>query len=232
MTNTIVKHDFIELDYTGKLVDGRVFDTTRKEIAEKSQLQSHNKTFDPITICVGESQVIAGFDEALVGKEIGKEYSVTVPMAKAFGKKDVKKVQLVPLATFKEHKLNPHPGQQVDFDGKIGTVMRISGGRVMVNFNHPLAGRDLVYEFKIKSKIEKDSTKIAAFIANILQMDKRFITVEMKEATASIKIPFEMPKPLQDAITKKLTEVLPKVKSLEFKATEQHKHDENCKHDH
>ena len=70
----------------------------------------------------------------------------SVQLASIDGKKDVKKVQLVPLATFKEHKLNPHPGLQVDFDGKIGTVMRVSGGRVMVNFNHPLSGKEIIYE--------------------------------------------------------------------------------------
>ena len=220
MTDTIKKHDFIKIEYTGKLVDGRVFDTTRKDVAEKNHLHSKDKTFGPVTICVGEHQVIPGFDEELIGKEISKEYSITVPMVKAFGKKDVKKVQLVPLATFKEHKLNPHPGLQVDFDGKIGTVMRVSGGRVMVNFNHPLSGRDLVYQFTITEKVKDQKDKISSFIANILQMDKRFITVEVTEKKATVTVPFDMPGPLNDAISKKLTEVLPEISEITFKASQ------------
>jgi FKBP-type peptidyl-prolyl cis-trans isomerase 2 len=220
MTEPIKKNDFITLEYTGKLVDGRVFDTTSKEIAESKHLHAKDKTFGPVTICVGENQVILGFDEKLIGKVIGKEYSITVPMQKGFGKKDVKKVQLVPLATFKEHKLNPHPGLQVDFDGKIGTVMRVSGGRVMVNFNHPLSGRDLMYDFIIKGKITDSKDKISSFIANILHMDKRFITVIENEKKVTIKIPFEMPAPLIEVITKKLTQILPEIKEMKFEATQ------------
>ena len=220
MTDTIQKHDFITLEYTGTLVDGRVFDTTSKEIAESKHLNAKDKTFGPVTICVGEQQVIPGFDEELIGRKIGEKYSITVPMLKAFGKKDVKKVQLVPLATFKEHKLNPHPGLQVDFDGKIGTVMRISGGRVMVNFNHPLSGRDLLYEFIIKGKITDSKDKISSFIANILQMDKRFITVVENDQKVTIQIPFEMPAPLIDVMTKKLTQILPEIKEMKFEATQ------------
>ena len=63
-------------------------------------------------------------------------------------------VRLIPLSEFKEHNVNPVPGMTVDFDGKPGVIMRRTGGRVMVNFNHPLAGKEVVYDVIINKKIE------------------------------------------------------------------------------
>ena len=218
MAEKVKEHDFIELSYTGRLADGTVFDTTLKEVAEKKGLTTQNKKFGPLTVCVGEKQLLPGLDEELVGKEIGKDFIVELSQEKAFGKRDVKKIQLVPLSTFKEHKLNPYPGLQVDFDGKIGTVMRATGGRVMVNFNHPLAGKDIVYECKVVGTVTDLKEQILTYISTGLQIDAKFVEVSIDGEKAVIKVPFEMPAPIVEMLQKKLTEIT-KVKEVTFESS-------------
>ena len=139
MAEIVQQHDFVEVDYTGK-VEGKVFDTTLPEMA--SYLPT-DKPLKPLRVCVGERQLLPGLDEALIGKEIGTAFEVTLPPEKAFGKRDIKKIRIIPASTFKEHKVDPHPGLQVQVDGEMGVITGISGGRILVNFNHPLAGKEI-----------------------------------------------------------------------------------------
>ena len=64
------KNDFIEIDFTAKLEDGTIFDTTRKADLEKAELNI--KEVKPLVLSIGHSMIIKGFDKILEGKEIGE----------------------------------------------------------------------------------------------------------------------------------------------------------------
>lgn len=217
---SIQRHDFIELDYTGKLPDGKIFDTTQETVAKEAQILSEKMKYFPAKICVGEGQVLPGLDEALVGKEVGKKYTITLPPEKAFGKRDVKKMKIVPTSTFQEHKVQPYPGLQIDVDGEIGTVTRIAGGRIMVNFNHPLAGREVNYEFIIHRKITEKREQVAAFVHRAFGIPEEQIGVELQsegtEQAVVVSLPFDFPGQLSVVFAKKLAEVM-QVKTVEFR---------------
>jgi FKBP-type peptidyl-prolyl cis-trans isomerase 2 len=216
MLEKIENHDFIELEFTGKTaVDNLVFDTNIEAVAKSSGLQTEKSNFKPVTICVGEKQLLPGLDEELPGKEIGKDYEIKLGPEQAFGKRNVKKIQLVPVSTFHENKMNPQPGLQVDFDGKMGTVMRVSGGRVMVNFNHPLAGKDVIYEIKVIKKITDPKLQLESYLKSTTQLPENMIGVDVKEDKATIEMPFDLPEQFSGELTKKLCE-LTKLKEVKF----------------
>lgn len=207
MSEKVKFHDFVELDYTGKLDDGSVFDTTEEKVAKEHGFFNEKMKFGPAVVCVGEQQLLPGLDAELVDKEIGKEYSTKLPTEKAFGKRDIKNLKIIPMSTFREHKMEPHPGLQIDVDGQRGTVTRVSGGRVIVNFNHPLAGKDIIYEFKVHRRITEPVEQIRFFLNTSLQLPIDKIQVELKESKAEIRIPLNFPAQIQEAIGKKLTEL-------------------------
>ncbi len=207
MTEKIKLHDFVEVDYTGKLPDGIVFDTTLEKVAKEHNLYSAQMKFSPAAVCVGEKQILPGLDQELEGKEIGTEYTVTLPPEKAFGKRDVKRMKIVPAGTFKEHKIEPRPGLQVDIDGEMGVITRVSGGRIIVNFNHPLAGKEVIYTFKINRKIEDDQEKVAAFLSTLLGLPEEKTKVEVNENKATVFLPVELPAPVTDLLKKRLVEL-------------------------
>ena len=201
----ILLHDFLEIEYTGKFADGIVFDTTDKEIAQKNNIFSSNIKYKPAVICVGEKQLIPGLDNALLNKEIGKTYTINLKPEEAFGKKDIKKIKLVPPAEFKKQNIQPQPGLQIDMDGEIGRVVKASGGRILVNFNHPFAGREIIYEIKINKKITDKALKLKSFLELSFNMPN--MEVEVKEDKATVTLPMELPKPVQDSLSKKLNEI-------------------------
>ncbi|MBI2666447.1 peptidylprolyl isomerase [Candidatus Woesearchaeota archaeon] len=220
-SGVLQKHDFVVVEYTGKLPEGKIFDTTNEKIAREAGIFSQKMKYESAEICIGEQQVLPGLDRALIGKEVGKKYIVTLAPEHAFGKRDVKKIKMVPTATFMEHKVQPFPGLQIDVDGEIGTVLRVAGGRILVNFNHPLAGKEVVYEVEVKRKITEPKEQVTAFVHRVFGVPEEQITVELadegeKEKKVVLTLPFDFPVQLSDAFAKKLAELV-KVKTVEFR---------------
>ena len=215
MSDKIKLRDFIEVEYTGKLADGTVFDTTSKAVADANKLPTEKGHFAPAKICVGERQLLTGLDEAFVDKEVGIEYTITLPVEKAFGKRDIKRVKIVPMSTFREHKMDPYPGLQVDMDGQIGLVTNVSGGRVIVNFNHPLAGKEVQYTFTIKQQITDDGEKLKTYIVATFHLPADKIKVEIKDEKATVQLPVDLPVQLTSVLVQKLQELI-KLKEITF----------------
>jgi len=153
------KKDFIEIEFTGKTKEGEIFDSNIKEDLKKANLKVEPK---PFIFCLGEGMFLKSIEDFLIGKEI-KEYFLDLSPEKAFGKRNPALVQVFPAKTFREHKLNPIPGTMFSFDGKLAKVISASGGRVMVDFNNPLAGKEVNYKIKVIRKVEDINEKIKAF---------------------------------------------------------------------
>lgn len=202
--NVIKKGDFVELEYTGWTEEGFIFDTTDEKIAKDNQLFLEGIEYAPIIISVGRNNLISGLDKALEGKEVGKEYSVELNPEDAFGKRLPEAIRLVSLAQFRKHKLNPAPGMEIDIDGKRGVIKSVSGGRVLVDMNHPLAGKKVTYKFKVNRIVENEEEKVNAVIKRMIGFSG--ITAEVNDKTATIKHNFELPQEVMDLIKKEITE--------------------------
>ena len=151
------KNDFVEIEFTGKS-DGNIFDTTNSDEAKTIGIDA--KDINPMIISVGNGMMLQGFDEELAGKEIGKKYGIHLSPEKAFGKRNPSLIRTYPLKAFSDRKINPYPGLVLQLDNSIAKVISVSGGRVMIDFNNPLAGKEIDYEYKILRKVEDDKEKI------------------------------------------------------------------------
>ncbi len=202
---TLNKGDFVSINFTGKDQEANeVFDTTKKEVAKEHGLGNPNMDFSPITVCVGKGHVLAGLDKALVGKKETGTFSITLQPEDAFGKKQANNIKLMPLKVFHKQKINPQPGLDVNIDGVRGRVKSISGNRVVVDFNNPLSGRVIEYEVEILGKITDLKEQVTAVVSRALRFEAD-ITIADKKAT--ITLPFELPKPVQEEVTKQVTEL-------------------------
>ena len=192
--------DFISLEYTGTFEDGTVFDTTNEQAAKDAGVHDPKMTYGPLIICVGEQHVLPKLDESLVGKDAGAEYELTLAPEDAFGKKDAKLVKLMPASAFKQHKVNPYPGLAVQVDGQYGIIKTASGGRCLVDFNHPFSGKTVTYKLKVVAKVDDKKEQLDTLMKRTMQLKNCEIKVDGKKA--SIELPFPMP----EEITKKLKE--------------------------
>jgi len=212
MTENIKVGDFIELDYTAKIKNNDiVFDTTIEADAKKFGIHSPKVVYKPLTIKVGEGHLVKGLDEFIVDKVPGN-YTVELEPAKAFGKKDAKLLRLVSIKEFHKNEIQPMIGLEVELDGNRGIVRTISGGRVIVDFNHPLSSQDIIYDINIKGIITDPKLKVeAALEAFRIPFEKVEIVDGSAHVSFKSKIPDEVSKPIADEL-KKMTDV-----NVEFK---------------
>lgn len=212
----ISKGDFVEVEYTGKLKEeGIIFDTTDEAAAKESGLHSDDMEYGPAVVCIGEGQLLKGLEDELVGKDIGKEYEISLTPEKAFGKKDAKLIRMIPFSVFKKQNIMPEPGMQVNIDGALATVKTASGGRCLVDFNHPLSGKDVFYKVKVLKIVTDDAEKVKSIIKLNFGMKA---DVSKKEEGIEIKTKSEVPKEIKEIVEKKIKELVPAVKKIVFSA--------------
>ena len=210
----ISKRDFVEVEYTGKTKeDNIVFDTTDEKTAKDNNIHAAKMEYGPVVVCIGENQILEGLDKELEGRETGKEYTIELTPEKAFGKKDVKLIRMIPASAFRKQSIDPQPGLEVNVDGVLGLVRRAGGGRCLVDFNHPLSGKDITYKIKINKIITDDKEKVKSYLKLVLGSKVEF---ELKEGVVEVKIEKEIPKEVKENISKKLIELVPSLKKLNF----------------
>jgi len=154
------KNDFIEVEFTGRIKEGEIFDSNVLEELKKLNPKAEAK---PFILSLGNGMFLEGIENFLIGKEIGK-YEIELKPENAFGFRNPNLIQKMPIKVFFEHKINPVPGAVFSFDNKIGKVLAVSGGRVMMDFNNPLAGKDVVYNINVLRKIENLDEKIKSLV--------------------------------------------------------------------
>ncbi|SDZ84893.1 FKBP-type peptidyl-prolyl cis-trans isomerase SlyD [Haloplanus vescus] len=145
--------DFVRIDYTVRTVDDdTVVDTTYEDVAEEAGIDDEDHEFSPRIIVVGAGHVFEDVNEDLIGKDVGDTGSVHIDAVDAFGEFDPDDVRTVSANKIDED--DRYPGAHVNVDGQQGHVETIIGGRARVDFNHPLAGEDLEYEYEIVDVVD------------------------------------------------------------------------------
>jgi FKBP-type peptidyl-prolyl cis-trans isomerase 2 len=192
------KKDFIEIDFTGRIKNGGVFDSNLPEELKKLNPNFSPEQVKPFIFALGQDMFLKGIDNFLIGKNIDNfpsEFNIELSPEEAFGKRNSKLVQLIPIKVFHQQKLNPIPGVPFNFDGRIGKVLSVSGGRVIVDFNNPLAGKDVIYNIKVRRKIEDLNEKIKSFIEFLFRKEFTFKIEENKliiESDSTMKTIIEL----------------------------------------
>lgn len=210
----IKQDDFIEIEYTGMTKeDNIIFDTTDEKIAKDNGLHNPKMKYGSMIICVGERQLIKGLDDQIVGKEINKEYDIEIDAIDGFGKKQAKHIQLVNISKFKKQNINPVPGIQVTVDDTVGTIKTVTGGRVLVDFNHPLTSKDLVYKIKINKLITDDKLKVSSYLK--VMFGEKNIDVDLKENNLTIKSKMKLPEEITKKLDEKIKKIVPSIKKIE-----------------
>ena len=176
--------DFVRLDYTARTVeDGNIVDTTDPEVAEEEGLDEDEREFEPRVIVLGEGHIFESVEDDLIGKEVGHSGSTTIPAEEAFGEYDPEEVKTVSADKIPEDER--YPGAHVDVDGQHGHVETIIGGRARVDFNHPLAGEEIEYDYEVVGEVDDRVEQAQGLISMFIDadLDMWIETDEVEEET-------------------------------------------------
>ena len=135
----ITEGSTVEVHYTGKFTNEEVFDSSEGK--------------DPLQFQVGTGQIIPGFENAILGKNVGDKVQITIPAEEAYG--EVREDLFVQVALDKLPG-QVEVGQTLQADGGNGQpvtviVEQVNEDHVIINGNHPLAGKELVFDIEVVS---------------------------------------------------------------------------------
>jgi FKBP-type peptidyl-prolyl cis-trans isomerases 2 len=150
----ITTGDAVVIEYTGRLDDGSVFDTSREPVAREAGLieARADRAYDPLTVEIGSGQVIKGLEGALVGLETGDTPTVVVPPEKGYGERSEDHVREYDAKEFDQmvSGQTPEEGAYVETrDGPPAQVAHVDDRVVRVDFNHSLAGKTLEFDIEV-----------------------------------------------------------------------------------
>ncbi|WP_457742938.1 FKBP-type peptidyl-prolyl cis-trans isomerase [Thermococcus sp.] len=141
--------DYVLFNYIGRFDNGEIFDTSIEELAKEHGIYVEEREYGPMWARIGVGEIIPGLDEAMVGMEPGEKKTVTVPPEKAYGMPRKELIIQVPVEEFQKAGLEPQEGLYVMTDSGIAKILKVKENLVTLDFNHPLAGKTLVFEIEV-----------------------------------------------------------------------------------
>ncbi|OIO21933.1 hypothetical protein AUJ17_00190 [Candidatus Micrarchaeota archaeon CG1_02_47_40] len=143
-----MEKEFVLVSYSG-----RVDTTGDKAESAKNKL-----------IILGTGQMIPKLEGALLKMKEGEEKEVPLSSSEAFGERNQNLVRVIPQSTFEKQKIAPYPGLALSLNNAFARVKSVNSGRVMVDFNHPLAGEKLTYTLKLEKRLSGRDEKLKALL--------------------------------------------------------------------
>lgn len=212
--------DFVEIGFVGRIaVTNEIFDLTSEEVARNEGIYNPKQKYGPVLVIIGAKMVIPGMEKELLGMKVGDEKGFNVLPEKGFGFRDPGLVKVISIANFVRERINPVPGMFVTIDNKQAKVQSVSGGRVRIDFNNPLAGKELTYKIKIIRQIKSTKEKVKSMLdyygldfESSLEGDKLTLTSE-KPA----------PEPLQKMLEGNISQRIKELKGIRFVSKENKK---------
>lgn len=131
--------DKVKVHYTGRLENGETFDSSEGK--------------SPLEFTVGAGQMIKGFDEGVKGMQVGDKKTVEIKSDEAYGERDSNNLIEFPRDQFPAN-VNPEPGLQLMLSNSEGqqfpvVVSEVKENSVILDGNHPLAGKDLIFDIEM-----------------------------------------------------------------------------------
>ncbi|MFA5105959.1 MAG: peptidylprolyl isomerase [Candidatus Micrarchaeia archaeon] len=209
--------DFVKINYTGRVAQtGAIFDTTSPDDAKKFGVYDPEKTYMPAIVAFGRGKLLKGVENTLSEMKEGDLKEVILEPADAFGSRMKELVRVVPMSTFRKNDIMPFPGLIVELDGTQAIVKSVSAGRILVDFNHPLADEDVIYTIRLEKVFHETIEKVAAL------MEMHQIKTECEMAGDKLKVKFINPETSQEYQIKRflflesIKQYVPEIKGFEI----------------
>lgn len=173
---------------------GELIDTTSEAEAKLYRKYVNEAVYEPDVVIIGEGRFFQGFEESLEKCEVGVEREFEIPAEKGYGPRDPAKVKIYPRRMFEKQNIRPEVGREVRINNEVGRILAVEGGRVIVDFNHPLAGKVLKLKIRVVRVLE-DLVEIVKYLVRRrlrgAKLDDIKIDVEKEHGRVVIELPRE-----------------------------------------
>ena len=210
------KGDIVIVGYTGRETStGRIFETTDTETAKEAGFWRENAVFAPVPVIIGNNDLIKALEEMLLDMKEGEQRTVKLAPEKAFGMRRKELSGVIPLQQFKSRQINPARGMVIDVNGRYGRVQSISGGRVRVDFNSDLAGKEVEYQIKVERLLKTNAEKVEALAEKFFPIKGKKAKTKISGNELEVTLPAGLPGEIQPIKQMFIAIVTKNVKGIE-----------------
>jgi len=190
----ISDRDVVLIDYTiSTKAEGKIVETTLEEDAKAAGIYREENVYKPRVIVIGANELPQGFEEALKELDEGAEKTFEIPPEKAFGNREPGKVRVIPAREFSARGIIPRTGLEVEIRGESGDIISVGSGRVIVDFNHPLAGKNILFKVKVLKIFKESDKKVKAlFLKWFRNLEEQDVKVSLSDGEALIEVPSQV----------------------------------------
>ncbi len=207
--------DFIRIDYVGRIKEnGEIFDVTREDVAKDNGIYNPEFRYGPVPVIIGSNFIIKGLEKELREMKVGDRKTIVVNAESGFGERSEKLTKLIPLPEFQKQNIDPFPGMPITMNNVAGRVVSTSGGRVKVDFNHPLAGKELEYDVEVKNEIKNVDEKIKAVLELFVREKDQQIRIDGE--LVEINVATDIHRPTKEAIAETIKKWIENIKKVRF----------------
>ncbi len=183
---------------------GSIYQTTKEEVAKESGSYSEKSIYLPILVIPGEADLFPKVMEKILELNEGEKFELKLNPEDAYGNYDRGKVRVYSIKRLEREGIRPRVGETVQIDRQTGIIQSVTGGRVTVDFNHPLAGKKILIEGEIVKRIEDELEKVRSIVADSFDVPLEDIRVEQnEEGVVTVELPSKA-YVLRDAYSRKI----------------------------
>jgi FKBP-type peptidyl-prolyl cis-trans isomerase 2 len=207
------KGDFLLVEYVGRIkASNEIFDLTDGKLADREGIRQPGHRYGPQLIIMGSGMAVPGLEKQVTGMKPGEERRFELKPDEAFGRREPKLIKVLSFQRFIKQKVNPVPGAFVNIEGRNARIQAVSGGRVRVDFNSPLAGKEILYRVKLVKRLSGTLEKAKALLEHY-GLDAE---VSFKEGELSIKTKNKLNDSVKSLLNRELSRWLKDAKKITY----------------
>jgi len=145
----------------------KLIETTREDVAKEHDVHDENRTYSPMVTVVGDGRLIPGFEAHLAEAEVETDYTLDIEATEAYGERDAGLVETIGQNVLMRSVRDPEMlaiGAPVEIGGRTGVLQFLSAGRARIDYNHPLAGVTLRYNYRVTKVVEDRAEKVETLL--------------------------------------------------------------------
>jgi FKBP-type peptidyl-prolyl cis-trans isomerase 2 len=193
---------------------GEVFDLTEEALARKEGIHNPKQSYGPVLVILGSGMAVPGVEKNLLQMKPGEEREFDVGQEEGFGRRNPGLIKIISYQRFISQKINPVPGIFVNIDGRHARIQSVSGGRVRVDFNSPLAGKDLRYRVRLVRRLTSPQEKAQAMIDHYGLK----ATATLKQGNLDIRTEAKLHDTVKGLLDRQLTKWIREIKKITYTA--------------
>ncbi|RLG45666.1 MAG: hypothetical protein DRN81_01020 [Thermoproteota archaeon] len=182
--------DFLLVDYTLGIGDtGEIYKTTVEQDAKEYGIYDESQRYGPALLILGAGWLHRNIEKLFVGMKPGETKEGVLQPNEAFGERDPRNIKTILARRLEKRGITVRVGEKIVIDGREGRIDSVSGGRVRVDFNHPLASKKIKYKITLHRILRTEEEKAEAVLNHVFNYP---IRVKIKNNVIIADIPYEL----------------------------------------